>query len=182
MVWTIAGTLFTILFGSFLHFAFELSGNFGPVALIAGVNESTWEHLKIAFWPALIFSLVELKFLSKSVNNFAIAKTISLYVMPISIVVLFYGYTLFVEDSLLGDILVFMVSVVIGQIVSYKLLTAGKFPESWRRYALVALAVAIAAFSLLSYFAPGFFLFQDPVSGGYGIIQWTPDALIVPVW
>ncbi|MEM4188473.1 MAG: DUF6512 family protein, partial [Candidatus Hadarchaeum sp.] len=53
--WTIAGTFFIIFFGSFLHFAFELSGNFRPLALIAAVNESTWEHLKLAFWPAFIF-------------------------------------------------------------------------------------------------------------------------------
>ena len=175
LTWTIAGALFTILFGAFLHFAFELSGGFAPVALIAAVNESTWEHLKLAFWPALIFSLIELKFLSKSVNNFAVAKTVSLYVMPVAIIVMFYGYTMLLEDSFIADILIFMISVVIGYIVSYKLLTAKKFPESWKKYTLIALAVIILMFSLLTYFAPQFFLFQDPVSGGYGIIQWAPD-------
>lgn len=171
LAWTIAGTFFIILFGSFLHFAFELSGGSSPLALIAAVNESTWELLKLAFWPAAIFSLLELKHLSKSVNNFALAKVVSFYVMPIAIIVLFYGYTLIVEDNLIADILTFMISVVVGQIISYKLLTAKKFPESWRRYTLVALVVIVLMFSLLTYFAPKFFLFQDPVSGGYGIIQ-----------
>lgn len=171
LAWTIAGTFFIILFGSFLHFAFEFSGGSSPLALIAAVNESTWEHLKLAFWPAAIFSLLELKHLSKSVNNFALAKVVSFYVMPIAIIVLFYGYTLIVEDNLIADILTFMISVVVGQIISYKLLTAKKFPESWRRYTLVALVVIVLMFSLLTYFAPKFFLFQDPVSGGYGIIQ-----------
>lgn len=169
--WTIAGTLFIILFGAFLHFAFELSGEFTPLALIAAVNESTWEHLKLAFWPAVIFSLLELKFLSKAVNNFALAKAVSFYVMPIAIIVMFYGYTLVMEDSFIADILIFMISVVIGQIVNYKLLTAKKFPESWRRYTLIALVAIVLMFSLFTYFAPRFFLFQDPISGGYGIIQ-----------
>ena len=44
LLWEILGIIFTISIGSLLHFTFELSGEWTPMAIISGVNESTWEH------------------------------------------------------------------------------------------------------------------------------------------
>jgi hypothetical protein len=33
------------------------------------VNESTWEHLKMVFWPALFIALLESNFLKDWVTN-----------------------------------------------------------------------------------------------------------------
>jgi hypothetical protein len=172
LVWTIAGTIFIIFFGSFLHFAFELSGKLRPLALIAAVNESTWEHLKLAFWPALIFSALEFKFLKKSVKNFAIAKTASFWIMPLAIIFIFYSYRAVLgEDLFVMDILTFIIAVIMGQIVSYRLLTRESLPKRWSRCAIVFFIIILLAFSILTFFPPHFFLFQDPISGGYGIID-----------
>ncbi len=47
--------LVTALAGTGLHFLYELCPN--PLfALIAPVNESVWEHLKLLFWPFLAAS------------------------------------------------------------------------------------------------------------------------------
>ncbi|MCJ7665514.1 MAG: DUF6512 family protein, partial [Actinobacteria bacterium] len=54
LTWEMLGILFAFILGSLLHFTFELSGSWGPMALISGVNESVWEHLKIGFWPAFV--------------------------------------------------------------------------------------------------------------------------------
>jgi hypothetical protein len=43
-----------------LHFAFGWSGRWLPLALVAPVNESVWEHLKMAYWPLCELTLVEL--------------------------------------------------------------------------------------------------------------------------
>jgi hypothetical protein len=53
LVWETSGVLFIAVFGTSLHFAFELSNFWKPVAIIAAVNESIWEHLKLVFWPGL---------------------------------------------------------------------------------------------------------------------------------
>lgn len=53
----IAGIFFISLSGSALHFVFEWLEEWPPVALIAAVNESVWEHLKLAFWPGMIYAL-----------------------------------------------------------------------------------------------------------------------------
>ncbi len=55
--WEMAGAAFVIIAGSALHFVFEWSGGFRPVAWLAAVNESTWEHFKLGFWPALSLCL-----------------------------------------------------------------------------------------------------------------------------
>lgn len=47
--WEMLGIAFISLLGAFLHFAFELSGQAKVVGAFAAVNESVWEHLKIAF-------------------------------------------------------------------------------------------------------------------------------------
>ena len=55
--WELLGIVFIIVLGGALHFVFDLSGEWPPLALIAAVNESVWEHLKLGFWPALIYFL-----------------------------------------------------------------------------------------------------------------------------
>ena len=46
-----------ILLGSGLHFAFVLLGSWAPLALVAAVNESIWEHLKAGFLARLVLGL-----------------------------------------------------------------------------------------------------------------------------
>ena len=53
--WELASAAFMVLAGSGLHFAFDWSAGWPPLALIAAVNESIWEHLKLAFWPGPYF-------------------------------------------------------------------------------------------------------------------------------
>lgn len=55
----LAGAVFTILLGSMLHFTFELSGGNPVVGVFSAVNESVWEHLKLAYWPALAYMVIE---------------------------------------------------------------------------------------------------------------------------
>ena len=59
--------------------------------MIAAVNESIWEHLKLVFWPGLLFPLFENNFLKEWVANFWIAKLFSLLIMPLVIALGWYG-------------------------------------------------------------------------------------------
>lgn len=171
LVWEIIGMLFIILLGSFLHFAFELSGEFIPLAGIAAVNESTFEHLKLGFWPALFFGLIEYNFIKDSANNFLVAKFVSASLIPLSIIGLFYLYsTILGTDLFILDILIFIVSVIIGQIGSYKVLKSNKLDSKWTKISIVGLVILLIIFPLFTFYPPQMFIFQDPVSGGYGII------------
>jgi hypothetical protein len=140
-----------------------------PLALIAAVNESVWEHLKLGFWPALFYALIEYKYLRKPTNNFLFAKVTCLYLIPISITALFYLYTTFVEDMLVADIAIFILAVVIGQVTGYCLLSRRKLPECLRALTIVALAISVLVFALFTFFPIHLPIFRDPISGAYGI-------------
>jgi len=166
----LAGIVFIVIIGTMLHFTFELSGNQPVVGVFSAVNESVWEHLKLGFWPALVWALIEYRYIKKSVNNFFFAKTVGIYLIPIVIPILFYSYTAVLGESVLViDILTFVVAVIVGQLVSYKLLTYEELPDMLNKISLIALVMLGVAFVLFTFYPPHLPLFRDPVTGEYGI-------------
>jgi hypothetical protein len=165
------GIIFTVLIGAFLHFIYELSGFSKLVALFGAVNESTWEHLKIAFWPAFIFGIIEYFAYGKNQNNFFLAQAKKIYIIPVLIVIFFYSYTAFIKHNLFIDIFIFILAIVVGYITSYKILTWQRDFSKYKTLSFVFIIIAIIVFSMLSYFPLENLLFLDPVTGSYGIIK-----------
>jgi len=165
------GMLWTVFFGSFLHFIFEISGYFKPAVLIGAVNESTWEHLKIGFWPAFLFAVLEYYLYGRKYGNFCLAKLINLYSIPVIIIGLFYGYTSFMDHVFFFDIAIFVIAVVFAYWFSYKIIVSQTNYSRFTAAAVIFIILELLAFSLFSYFPPKNFLFLDPQSGLYGIIN-----------
>lgn len=171
IAWEMAGFVIITLSGSFLHFVFELLGGWRPAALIAAVNESTWEHLKLAFWPAFFYAFIEWLFFRGRITNFWTAKAIGLLAMPLVIVSVFYGYTALAGRNFLwADISLFVLAVLIGQLLSCWILLRQPFGSRFKTPAVILLALMIAAFSLLTFFPPKCPLFRDPRTGQYGLL------------
>ena len=169
-VYEILGMVFTIILGTILHFTFELSGHQLVVGVFSAVNESVWEHLKLGFWPALVYAVIEYRYLKKSTNNFLFAKTAGIYLIPITITILFYSYTAILGESVLViDILTFVIAVIVGQLASYRLLTYRKLQDKLNKISLVALALLGLAFVLFTFYPPHLPIFRDPITGEYGI-------------
>lgn len=170
--WELVGIIVISVLGSVLHFVFEWFGEWDPVGVIAAVNESVWEHLKLAFWPAVFYAVLEYRYLKRLTNNFFLAKACGTYVMPISIVTLFYAYTAAVGHEILAaDILIFWLAVALGQLASYRMLTSHVLPE-WSNVVGLALVVFLAiAFVVFTFYPPHLPIFMDPVTGGYGILK-----------
>lgn len=171
LIYTILGTVFAVFAGSGLHFLFDGLGQWKPAALIAAVNESTWEHLKLAFWPMFFWSLIEYLVWAKNQPNYCIAKAVSFYFAPIFIVLGFYGHKLFFPGSLVYDIGLFVVSIILAQIIAYKILLSQKDLGKYQTLAIAMVVVALLSFSLLSYFPLKNILFLDPVTNNYGLIH-----------
>jgi len=165
----LAGMVLIIIFGSMLHFTFEWSGNQPIVGVFSAVNESVWEHLKIAFWPTLIYAIFEYRYLNKRTNNFFSAKTIGIYAIMLIIPIIFYSYTLFTEENLIIDILSFIFAIIVGQLISYKLLIFKKLSKNLELISLFALVILALAFVVFTFYPPQIQLFQDPNTGNYGI-------------
>ena len=166
--------LFISLLGSVLHFTFEWSGYNPIVGAFSAVNESVWEHLKLGFWPAILWAIIEHRQIKKEANNFFVAKTVVAYAITATIPAIFYSYTLFTGESIFViDILSFIVAVIIGQYLSYRLLIHKQLSDKMEKLALVALLLLAAAFIVFTFTPPHLPPFQDPISGEYGIITHT---------
>ncbi|MFX0212333.1 MAG: DUF6512 family protein [Candidatus Hodarchaeota archaeon] len=169
--WEINGVVFIIVIGSFLHFLYELSGNMLIFAIIGAVNESVWEHLKLGFWPAFFYAVLELKFIkSLKMKSFIIAKAISMYFIPITIVILFYTWEGATGiHSFLIDGLIFVVAVSLGQVISYQLTIRERFSKKTHIYGLFSIVFLIIAFTIFTFFPLHLPIFQDSTTSNYGV-------------
>ena len=171
LLYEVIGIPFIILLGSLLHFTFELSGNHAIVGVFSAVNESVWEHLKLGYWPALAYAIFEYRYMEKSTDNFMAAKAVGIYTIPTLIVIFFYTYTVFLDDLLILDILTFILAVIVGQLISYKLLTLKRSLQRYRKVSLILVSILGLAFVIFTFYPPRLPIFQDPVTGGYGLLH-----------
>jgi len=165
----VAGIVFIVFLGSFLHFAYELSGSSPLVAVIAAVNESVWEHLKLAYWPAVFYMILELVFLRGLPRNFVAAKAAGILIMPLVIVAGYYLYTAFLPESLAIDIGLFIASIVVGQMLGYSLMGRGGEHRWFNLLGAAALTIMAPSFIIFTFHAPHIDLFRDPITSSYGL-------------
>lgn len=178
-LWEAGCVVWICVAGALLHFAFELSEFWTPLALIAAVNESAWEHSKMYFWPGLLYALIQFTYTRDIANNYWLGKALALAITPVSIFATYYGYMAMIDIT--GDkaslpvmlgIMVFGVS--LGQFVSYRVLMSAPVRPAMRRYALPAYAALIGMYSSFTFFPPKVFLFENyfcyTYTGDYGIL------------
>ena len=171
----IAGFIFTVVLGTLLHFTYEWSGGNAIVGVFSAVNESVLEHLKLLVVPMLLFGIIEYFIYGKNKDNFVPVRLLSILLGMLLIVTVFYTYS-----GILGkhvpviDILLFVVATFISYRYSYKMLQTDKY-DSKLAGALAVLGVVLLALCIIVFtFAPPHIgLFQDPVSGGFGVAEST---------
>jgi len=169
LILEIIGTLFVIFLGTALHFTFALSGNSPIVGSFSAVNESVWEHVKLPFWPSLFWLLIMMIPLRKTVSNFFSSKAIGIVLMMVIIPLVFYSYTAFTEEILAIDIATFMISVIIGQVVSYSLYKQENRSRLTEVVAIAVIALLAIIFIMFTFYPPHLPIFMDSETGHYGI-------------
>lgn len=167
--------IFTIILGTILHFTYNLFNNNLFIASFSAVNESTWEYLKLLFFPMLFFSIIEYLFLKNytNKNNYIFSKSIGILFSIIFITIFFYTYTgiLGFNISIL-NILAFIISVILGNFISYKLLLKNiKINNKIKNIFLIIIFLLFFSFIIFTYFPPNINLFKDPITNQYGIIK-----------
>ena len=162
---------FSIVYGTLFHFVYQWTGENKIIAAFVPVNESVWEHLKLAFYPMLIAAIIEYFVINKNVNNYIEAKTIGIFTAITFIVVTFFTYSGIIGGSLIViDVLIFILSIIIGEYVAYKLMTRKNESDTKSKTLAVAIILFLMfSFILYTYNAPQVNLFKDPITGKYGI-------------
>ena len=144
------------LAGSCLHFVYALWPN-GLTALLAPVNESLWEHVKILYWPCLLSGVLLVRREPESLGARAFSLLLSAAVM------LGVGYLYHVV--LEGDSLFFDVALYVLVMAAFFLLPCFLRTPVWSRTRLlwVVLVPALgAATFVFTWCPPDGLLFRDP--------------------
>ena len=147
-LWQLVGFAVTSLIGTLLHFLYELTDGSMLAAPFSGVNESTWEHMKLLFFPMLLFSAVQFAAAGQNYPNFLAVRAVSILAGTLLIPVLFYTYTgVLGHDVTWVNVSIFYVVALAVFLLDSCLLRQGVLFGPWKQ--LLGLAVLwLAAFCL----------------------------------
>lgn len=169
--WQLGGFLFTAAAGTLLHFLYDLSGESSFFAAISAVNESVWEHMKLMFVPMFVVTLGEMVVFGDRYRCFWRIKLLGILVGLLLIPVIHYTYT-----GVLGiriawlDIATFYAAAAAAYALETRLLLRCSRPSGVLELGAMILVWALAFFFLFATYAPPEIpLFQDPVTGEWGI-------------
>lgn len=166
----IAGFIFTCIFGTLLHFLYDLTEGNIIAAIFSGVNESTWEHMKLMFYPMAIFSIIQLKFMGSDYSNYWSTKLTGIILSLILIPVFYYTYTgIFGVNADWFNIAIFFISAALAYFAEYQLFKSGKGFDINTKTAIIFLAAISLLFTANTFSPPEIPLFQDPITKMYGI-------------
>ena len=168
-LWQIWGFAVTALGGTILHFLYDWLGGAVWVAPFSGVNESTWEHIKLLFWPMLLFAVVE-SFFFRDRADFWCVKLRGTLIGLILIPVLFYTYNGVVGKSPdRVNIGIFFVSAAVAYLYEARRLKREESICKNPKISLVLLVIIAVLFVVFTFRTPQLGIFQDPVTGTFGI-------------
>lgn len=168
-LWQLIGFTAASIGGTVLHYLYDWLGEAAWIAPFSGVNESTWEHMKLLFWPMLIFAAVQ-SFFFKEMEAFWCVKLRGILLGLIMIPVIFYTF-----NGIAGkspdwiNIAIFFISAAIAYIYEAKLFNSEKIKCTSPKSAIAILCVIALLFAVFTFITPEISLFKDPLTGSYGI-------------
>ena len=167
----LAGFALCCVIGTLAHFFYEWSGGLFIVGLFCPVNESVWEHLKLVFFPYLIFSVAQLIAFKGRLTRFFMSKTLGVSAGMFLILVIHYTYSGAIGgSSTAADIASFYAAVGAAFFVSHTVLRNSRRGKAGEELAAaVYLFFLCAVFFVFTAAPPLIPLFRDPVTGTYGI-------------
>ncbi len=159
----------TALLGTLLHFLYEWWGNAFWIAPFSGVNESTWEHMKLLFWPMLLYAIVQSCFF-RDRDDFWCVKVRGILLGLSLIPILFYTY-----NGVIGrspdwiNIAIFFISAAVAYLYETRQFNGGKLFCKNPKSRIALLCVIALLFAVFTFRTPELGIFRDPLTGTYGI-------------
>ena len=167
--WQGIGFIAVSLFGTVLHFLYGWTDS-SIVALFSAVNESTWEHMKLLFFPMFLFATAEYFIVGKNYENFWAVKLkgvlIGLLLIPT------YFYTLngvFGKTPDWVNIAIFFIAVAVAFLSETIMLKGKKQGFRFEKLAVVTLFIIAGLFFVFTFYPPKIPIFQDPISNSFGL-------------
>ena len=152
------------IIGTLSHFVYEWTGKPYLIGLFFPVNESTWEHLKLLFFPSLIYFAVVYFTLKEKPKNYISATAISIIAGMLSIVVMFYTY-----QGVLGrnidflNILIYFLGVIMTVYIMQRILKTQSYSSGTANViSLFFLLLTAILFIFFSFNPPSLGIFLPP--------------------
>ncbi|MBQ2735676.1 MAG: hypothetical protein IJF33_07560 [Clostridia bacterium] len=168
-LWQLMGFAVTSLGGTILHFLYDWLGKAIWIAPFSGVNESTWEHMKLLFWPMFIYAVIQ-SFFFRDRENFWCVKLRGIILGLLLIPVIFYTY-----NGVIGkspdwlNIAIFFISAAFAYLWETRLFNSEKLRCRSPKRAIAVLCVIALLFVVFTFRTPQIGIFQDPLTGSFGI-------------
>ena len=163
------GFAVTSLGGTLLHFLYEWLGNAAWIAPFSGVNESTWEHMKLLFWPMFLYAILQ-SFFFRDRADFLCVKLKGILLGLSLIPIMFYTY-----NGAIGrspdwlNIAIFFVSAAIAFLYETRQFKKEDHSCQNSRLAFLLLCAIAVLFVVFTFQTPELAIFKDPITNTYGI-------------
>lgn len=168
----LVSTILLFFIGGLMHFAYEFSENNVIVGLFSPVNESVWEHTKMALIPIILlwtlYYLFKKSEFKMDKDNWFLGCLVSIITTIFLMITFYYFYTgAFGIESVVVDILILLFSLLLGQLLGIHYYNTSK---SVSTSISISIILAILLFYILVTFnTPKLPLFEDSNTNTYGI-------------
>lgn len=169
----ILGAIVVSAMAVIFHDLYDLTDRNFYIGLFSATNESVFEHVKIIFFPYIIWSVVEYLILKPiDYKRFFTAKFIIAFVISSLVIVFYYTYVGIIGyDIMAVDITSAFVYVIIGFIWSYNWITAkGYSSDLWFIFSIILFFITLFAIIYFSVNPPKIPLFYDKGNAIYGML------------
>ena len=172
VLWQFMGFAFAGALGTLLHFVFDWSSQNIIVGFFSAVNESIWEHMKLLYFPMVIFAIIQYHYFKNEYKNFWCSKLIGLLLGLLIIPTLYYTYT-----GALGvkadwfNILIFFISSAISFWVETQIIKNSRscnLTPTVSKLIIIFIGLLFVIFTLVPPHIP---LFIDPIDSTYGYFK-----------
>ena len=168
MLEIVISTIIISIVGTLAHFLYDITNHNKFIGLFTAVNESTWEHIKIALTPILLCGLYDGAAYGQNPNYF-LAKCVSLLIPIFIIPSIFYAYkSLSKKPILLIDIFTFYLVIFLSQFAFKTVIDIPAVPYFFEYLGCLVTFVVFGAYAVLTLMPLKLFIFKDPISKKYG--------------
>ena len=165
----ILGVIIAFLIAFPLHFLYDKFPSL-LTSIIAPVNESIFEHMKIIFGSILFSGIIQKIIVIKKdlkYNNICISNVISGLLSIFIFLAIFLPVYLVIGENFVVTIIIMFITFIISQLITIYIIN--KKNMKLENVAIILTILVYIIFGVLTYFPINNFLFTDPITKQLGI-------------
>ena len=170
-IWQFGAFAITSFLGTILHYLYDWTDKSIFIAPFSAVNESTFEHMKLLYFPLLIFAVFQ-SFFFKEVENFWCIKLKGALLGLILIPIIFYTLNgCFGKTPDFINISIFFIADAVLCLFETKLFKQNKPSLTTNKFCFFIFLFIGIIFVVLTFFTPKLPVFRDPINLTYGFFE-----------